>query len=81
LSIYKHCEGFQGSRIDPKVQIDHDFIVSDVLPTVFYLQTFQTSHLDPSLHNFFHELDKQAKEEAEWRPEPFEIVLFDAYTV
>ena len=61
--------------------IDHSYVVSNALPTVFYLQKFDVSQLDPSKDNYFAEFDRQAKKENEWRPKPFEIVMFDAYTV
>jgi hypothetical protein len=74
-------DGFQGTRVTPKVTIDHSYVVSNVLPTVFYLQQFNLNKLNPASDNYFLELDKQAQSSSEWRPKAFEIVLFDAYTV
>lgn len=76
-----HVDGFQGARIQPKTYINRSYVVADMVPTVFYDQPFQTAHMDETRHNFFLDFDRQAQEGCVWRPEPFEIVLMDAYTV
>lgn len=76
-----HTDGFQGARITPKLRSDRSYVVSNTLPTVFYLQPFAVGHLDPARHNFFLDFDRQAKEENTWRPAPFEVVLMDAFSV
>jgi hypothetical protein len=76
-----HVDGFQGARIQPKIMIDHSYVVSDSNPTVFYSQTFQVDHLNEAIHNFFLDFDKQAQEEMTWKPQPFEICLMNAYQV
>ena len=76
-----HVDGFQGVRIQPKLPIDHSYIVSDRYPTVFYTHGFDVEHLDESAHNFFLEFDEQAQEEITWKPQPFQICLINAYQV
>ncbi|KAL6048333.1 Phytanoyl-CoA dioxygenase, partial [Balamuthia mandrillaris] len=76
-----HVDGFQGSRVDPKVMVNHTYVVCDRLPTVFCLQRWEVGQLDPTKHNFFLEFDRQAQEGNAWQADPFEIVLLNAYTV
>jgi hypothetical protein len=54
-----HTDGFQGARITPKLRSDRSYVVSNTLPTVFYLQPFAVGHLDPARHNFFLDFDRQ----------------------
>lgn len=76
-----HVDGFQGARIQPKLMIDHSYVVSDKYPTIFYGHKFLVEHLDESIHNFFLEFDEQAQEEMTWRPQLFEICLMNAYQI
>lgn len=76
-----HVDGFQGARIETKTKVNRSYTVSNVEPTEFFIQPFQTNHLDDKVHNFFLDFDEQANEEFLWRPEPNQIVLMDAYTV
>lgn len=76
-----HVDGLQGARIQPKVAADFSFVVADALPTVFYIQSWNVAGIDVETQNLFQELDRQAQEYNEWRPEPFEIVECDAYLV
>lgn len=79
-----HVDGFQGARWNPKVKINHTYVVGDELPTSYYLQPFDFSHLDEARHNFFWEMNKivaQTNSQFAWKPEENEISLIDAYTV
>jgi hypothetical protein len=79
-----HVDGFQGARWEPKVRGNHTYTVSDVLPTVYYPQPFETSHLDPAKHDFFWDFNRQvaATNSAHaWRPKEFELTLMDCYSV
>lgn len=79
-----HVDGFQGARWEPKLRINHSYLVSNSLPTVFFPQSFDFSELDPAKHNFYLEMDRQVEinpERVEWRGENGEILLIDAYTV
>lgn len=79
-----HVDGFQGARWNPKVRINHTYVVSDAIPTVYYVQPFETAHLDETRHNFFWEFNRQVAETNSrhaWRPRAGELNLIDAYTV
>ena len=79
-----HVDGFQGARWNPKVVINHSYLVGSALPTVFYPQSFDLSKLDERKHNFFWEMNRQVAEtdsQYAFQGEPFEIQLMDAYTV
>lgn len=79
-----HVDGFQGARWNPKVRINHTYVVTDELPTTYYVQPFDFSHLDESKHNFFWEMNRivaQTKSAYAWKPQKNEINLIDAYTV
>lgn len=79
-----HVDGFQGARWTPKVRINHTYVVGDSIPTSYYIQPFDFSHLDEAKHNFFWEMNKIVAEtnaQYAWQPESNEINLIDAYTV
>ncbi len=79
-----HVDGFQGARWDPKVKINHSYLVGSALPTIFYPQSFDLTALDEKKHNFFWEMNRQVAETDSmyaYQGEPFEIQLMDAYTV
>jgi len=76
-----HVDGFQGARVQSKVEVGHSYIVSDSTPTVFAIQPFNVEHLDEAKHNLFLEFDRQANVQTTWRPSPYQIMLVDAYTV
>jgi hypothetical protein len=79
-----HVDGFQGARWTPKTRINHSYVISDHVPTVYYPQPFDFSQLDESKHNFFWEMNRQValtNSAHAWSPEPYELSLMDAYTV
>lgn len=79
-----HVDGFQGARIAQKTRCNRSYVVSDTTPTVFYRQQFDLvagGRLDSAKHDFFAELDLQARSACEERSRPHEVVLMDAYTV
>lgn len=79
-----HVDGFQGARWNPKVRINHTYVVGDVLPTTYYVQPFDLMHLDETRHNFFWEMNRivaQDRAAHAWQPRPGELNLIDAYTV
>jgi hypothetical protein len=78
-----HVDGFQGAR-QAKTKINHTYVVSDHIPTTYYVEPFDFSHLDETKHNFFWEMNKIVagnNSAHAWRPEENEINLIDAYTV
>lgn len=79
-----HVDGFQGARWNPKVRINHTYVVSDAIPTTYYVQPFDFDHLDEAKHNFFWEMNKivaATKSMHAWRPKINEVNMIDAYTV
>lgn len=79
-----HVDGLQGARWNPKVEINHSYLVGSALPTVFYVQPFHLGQLDEKRHNFFWEMNRQVQETDSahaFQGEPWEIQLMDAYTV
>lgn len=79
-----HVDGFQGARIAQKTRCNRSYVVSDTTPTVFYRQPFDLvmrGRLDAARHDFFAELDLQARSACEERSRAHEVMLMDAYTV
>lgn len=75
-----HIDGFQGARYPVKMNVCHEYIVSDRLPTEFTDAVTDASGLDELKHNWFVELGKQIPDDRQvLRPEPFEIVVMSAY--
>jgi hypothetical protein len=79
-----HVDGLQGARTNPKVKINHSYIVGSAIPTTFYPQSFDLTALDETKHNYFWEMNRQVAETGgvnAVQGEPWEIQLMDAYTV
>ncbi len=76
-----HGDGIQGTKITPKVIVEHSYIITSAPPTEFCLQPFFLKHLDESKHNFFLELDKQMKECNMFGSLPGHLYLIDPYMV
>ncbi len=76
-----HVDGFQGARINPKVVADRSYVVVSDFPPVFCVQAWNVKKLNPAKDNFFLEFDRQAEKKNEWSPNPWEIILMDAYMV
>lgn len=76
-----HGDGIQGTKLTPKVNVEHSYILTTAIPTEFCLQPFFLSHLDEAKHNFFLEFDKQAKEENVYGTIPNHLYLIDPYMV
>lgn len=76
-----HVDGFQGVRQGKGYKVDHSYIVSDAVPTVFYNQPFETRHLNVAQHNFFIEMDRQVDEVNAVRATPYQIYFMDAYAL
>jgi len=73
-----HCDGFQSSRIEPKLKGEYAFVVSNTLPTSFYVESFDVSNLDPSRDNFFTAFNQQSKCDP-INYQNYEIVMMDPY--
>ena len=76
-----HGDGFQGSKLTPKIVSEHSYVVATSPPTEYCLQPFFLNHLDESKHNMFLEFDKQAKKENIYGSLPNHLYLIDPYMV
>ena len=76
-----HGDGIQGTKLTPKVNVEHSYILTTAPPTEFCLQPFFLKHLDEAKHNYFLEFDKQAKEANVYGSLPNHLYLIDPYMV
>lgn len=76
-----HGDGIQGTKLTPKVNVEHSYIVTTAPATEFCLQPFFLKHLDEAKHNFFLEFDKQAKKDNIYTSLPGHLYLIDPYMV
>lgn len=76
-----HGDGIQGTKLTPKVNVEHSYILTTNPPTEFCLQPFFLKHLDEAKHNYFLEFDKQAKECNVYKSLPDHLYLIDPYMV
>jgi hypothetical protein len=76
-----HGDGIQGTKLTPKVRVEHSYILTSAPPTEFCLQPFFLKHLDEAKHNYFLEFDRQAKEANVYGSIPDHLYLIDPYMV
>jgi len=76
-----HGDGIQGTKLSPKVNVEHSYILTWDPPTEFCLQPFFLKHLDEAKHNYFLEFDRQAKEVNLYGTIPYHLYLIDPYMV
>lgn len=76
-----HGDGVQGTKLTPKITVEHSYILVTSPPTEFCLQPFFLKHLDEAKHNFFLELDKQARECNVYGSLPGHLYLIDPYMI
>jgi hypothetical protein len=76
-----HGDGIQGTKITPKVNAEHSYILTTNPGTEFCLQPFFLKHLDEAKHNYFLEFDKQARENNIYRSLSNHLYLIDPYMV
>lgn len=79
-----HVDGFQGARWHPRCLTNHSYTVSDVLPTAYYVQSFDFTGLDERVHDYFWEMNAQVADTRgahAWWPAPGEVTLMDCYCV
>jgi hypothetical protein len=79
-----HVDGFQGPRWPEKHPVNHSYLLSDQLPTVFYPIAFPLDGVDLAFDDIYAEFARRVESSegaAEWRPKDFELVLMDAYCV
>lgn len=77
-----HVDGFQGKRIDPKVECDRSYISFDCDCPSFWNQSFETvEYMNEETQNVFHEFDKTKHYSSEIKCLPFNIYFMDCYAV
>jgi len=76
-----HGDGIQGTKLTPKVNVEHSYIMTSSPPTEFCLQPFFLKHLDEAKHNFFLEFDRQSKDVNLYGSIPYHLYLIDPYMV
>jgi len=76
-----HGDGFQGTKLTPKLFPEHSYIVVTNPGTEVCLQPFFLKHLDEAKHNEFLEMDQQAREENIYSLLSDHLYLFDPYIV
>ena len=74
-----HFDGMQGASYRQKFPVCHSYVVSNTLPTLFYVHAFGASHLDEQYDNWYVEMGKQTLGQVTFQPEPFDIFLMTAY--
>jgi hypothetical protein len=77
-----HVDGIPRDRDNPGTQlIDHAYLVTNAIPTMFYTQKFDMSPYDPRIHHFFAIFRALSDESRIITLNPYEIGLMDAYSV
>jgi hypothetical protein len=76
-----HGDGIQGTKLTPKVWVEHSYILATAPPTEFCVQPFFLRHLDEAKHNYFLEFDRQAHECNIYGSLPNHLYLIDPYMV
>ncbi len=77
-----HVDGIPRDRENPGAQvIDHAYLVTNAIPTMFYTQQFDMSAYDPRMHHFFAIFRALSDESRTVMAKPFDILLMDAYSV
>jgi hypothetical protein len=75
-----HVDGFQGSRIEKPLPIDHSYLIYSSEPTIFYNQPFKIfPYWDKRCHNYFEGFAKQIKKESIRTYPNWEVLLINAY--
>jgi len=75
-----HFDGMQGIRYPEKLEVCHQYVVSDNNPTEFSNVVVDATQLDEAKDNWFVELGKQVPVDAElFVPETYDIMMMTAY--
>jgi hypothetical protein len=75
-----HFDGMQGVRYTNKIPVCHSYLVSDSIPTHFFVQPFPTD-LDEDKHNWFDSFAKVTDNNKAVYTKPFDIYFMTAYNV
>jgi hypothetical protein len=77
-----HVDGIPRDRDNPGSQlIDHAYLITDEIPTMFYTQQFDMNAYDPKIHHFFAIFRALSDESRTISIKLFDIVLMNAYSV
>ncbi|HEX2548299.1 MAG TPA: hypothetical protein VHM20_00610, partial [Gammaproteobacteria bacterium] len=77
-----HVDGIPRDKDNPNSQIiDHAYLVTNTIPTMFYTQKFDMQPYDLNKHHFFAIFRALSDESRTILVKPFEIILMDAYSV
>lgn len=74
-----HTDGFQGARVEPKEIGEYTFVVANKMPTIFYIESFDTSTLDPNIDNFFSAYSRLTNSKPLRCMEKYQIMMMDPY--
>jgi thymidylate kinase len=74
-----HCDGFQSCRHTDNAFGEYAFVISDAVPTVWYIESFDVSNLDRSKDDFFVHFSEKAKPYQTCDTSPYDIVMMDPY--
>jgi len=77
-----HVDGLPRDKDNPESQpIDHSYLVTDAIPTMFYPQPFDMTPYDLKRHHFFDIFRARSDESRTITVNPLDINLMDAYSV
>jgi hypothetical protein len=81
-----HADGLLGARHrDNQGQwtkkLSYNFIIFNSMPTEFFVQSLDVSHLDIAKHDFCKFFEKKVNVSPSADVNPFELALFDGYTI
>ncbi len=76
-----HGDGIQGTKLTPKIVVEHSYVIVTDPPTIYCLQPFFLKHLDESKHSYFEEFDAQADVANLYHGLNSHLYLIDPYIV
>ena len=76
-----HSDGFQSHWIKAPLFSDFSFIISDTASTEFFLESFNTDHLNPEKDNYYKYFSKHMTVKPKLFRNPYEVVMMDTYTL
>jgi hypothetical protein len=76
-----HADWLQGTRYETKRPIDHGYLVVDRDPPLFFDHPFTFTAEDIATDAYISVFNEQARYDRTVSSEPYEVVLFDAYSV
>lgn len=76
-----HADWLQGTRYETKLPIDHGYLVVDRDPPLFFDHPFTFTAEDIATDAYISVFNEQADHDRTVSCDPYEVVLFDAYSV